>query len=215
MSESVKKTFIDTLSSAFKALKVRWDKTPIETEDQFIDFVHTRTSFISQTTLHGYLKARMGTKYRDHFTNPDFAPVIRVASIKVFASCLGDMTIYAVARLVTEGGLSQAKAEKLAIHIHDLGLKNYIKGHDKKALEKGTRTEFSARVKLTNWSDMAQEDNAFSRSREDLVKFAPVVDDFKELDSEIVQNSIKFKWNNVRQDFDKRLDSVSVVKNCK
>jgi len=215
MSETVKKSFLDSIASVFKALKIRWDSSPIETVDSFIDFVHTRTSYISQTTLHGYLKARMGTKYRDHFQNPDFAPIIRVSSIKVFASCLGDMTIHAVARLHTEGGITKAQAQKLAGIIFEKGLNHYVKGDDRKSLEKDTLKNFQSRIKLTKWEDMARDNSAFDRSQKDLIKFAPVVDDFKEQDSEIVENSIKFKWNNVVNDFEKRLNAPGVAQDLK
>jgi hypothetical protein len=38
-----------------------------------------------------------------------------------------------------------------------------------------------------------------------LLRYAPIVDEFKELDREIVRNSIRFRWRDVRAQLRRRL----------
>ena len=52
---------------------------------------------------------------------------------------------------------------------------------------------------------------AFDGSVRDLIRFAPVVDEFKALDEEIVTNSIRFRWLDVKQQLKKRLNAAGVA----
>ena len=42
----------------------RLDKSRIDNLASLIDFIHTRAAYVAQTSLYGYLKTRMGTRYR-------------------------------------------------------------------------------------------------------------------------------------------------------
>ena len=48
------------------------------------------------------------------------------------------------------------------------------------------------------------------RSRSALLKWAPVVEEFKIQDAEIVSNSINFKWLRVCQEFEKLMDFENI-----
>jgi hypothetical protein len=43
------------------------------------------------------------------------------------------------------------------------------------------------------------------------VRWAPIAAELKQFDSEIVENSIKFKWRDTRRDFERRLDAAAVA----
>ena len=52
---------------------------------------------------------------------------------------------------------------------------------------------------------------AFAGSIDDLIRNAPVVDEFKALDAPIVRNSIRFRWRDVREELRRRLDAAAVA----
>jgi hypothetical protein len=60
------------------------------------------------------------------------------------------------------------------------------------------------------WANAAKGEAAFSGSAGDLIRFAPIIEEFKKLDEEIVRNSIRFRWLDVRAQLKKRLDAGSV-----
>ena len=66
--------------------------------------------------------------------------------------------------------------------------------------------EFDKHLNRNNWSVTDDSHVSFSASRSALLKWAPVVEEFKIQDEEIVSNSIHFKWLRVCQEFEKLTD---------
>ena len=60
--------------------------------------------------------------------------------------------------------------------------------------------DFQKRLKEINW-DLYHQDNPFYNSSQALYKWAPISENLKILDKEIVLNSIKLKWNLVENEF--------------
>ncbi|MCY4326121.1 MAG: hypothetical protein OXC53_00830, partial [Rhodobacteraceae bacterium] len=60
------------------------------------------------------------------------------------------------------------------------------------------------------WGNIGIGEGAFSRSPVALAECSPVSDEFKKLDREIVMNSVRFRWNDVREQLAKRLDGDSI-----
>ena len=71
---------------------------------------------------------------------------------------------------------------------------------------------FEQRLRETDWAAATASDVAFSLSPADLTRFAPVVDEFKKLDRNIVATSIGNKWREVRTVFRDRAvpDSIAI-----
>jgi hypothetical protein len=63
------------------------------------------------------------------------------------------------------------------------------------------------RVARTDWLAVGNDEAAFTESPAGLVRWAPVMDELKELDEEIVLNSVRFRWQEVRRDFARDLDT--------
>lgn len=196
--------FTDFFSSAMKAIAIRFKATPIASSEDLVDFVHTRSSYISQTALYGYLKARIGTRYRLLFDDPVFSQAVRASAVKVFLSCLSDLTIYTVARANRSGVLSVAEADALARFCFESAAQRALFDTPDEMIPKDARSVFDARLARTNWAAHAVGLAAFKPSEIDLVLHAPVIDEFKELDREIVENSIRLRWADVREQFLKR-----------
>ena len=69
---------------------------------------------------------------------------------------------------------------------------------------------FEARIKQTHWPNAAIGENAFTSSPKALLDSAPIADELKEQDVEIVTNSIRFRWRDVREQLRKRIDRDAI-----
>ena len=200
------------LPGPLKALAERFDRSPIDSVETLTHFVQTRSAYVAQTALYGYLKTRMGTRYRDLFQDEVFAGSIRLAAIRVFVSSLGDLTVFAVAVARERGELGADEAAALARGCFDEAMRRVLDGEDPGAIPMDMAADFHGRVEAVRWRDAAAGENAFAGSAADLVRFAPVIDEFKELDSEIVSNSIRFRWRDVRAQFRRRVDGPALCR---
>ena len=207
---SVLNFLLSLLPSSLGSLRERFDTSPIGSVDRLTHFVHTRSAYVAQTSLHGYLKARMGTSYRYFFTDDDFSRSIRIASIRVFLSCLADLTIFAVAFTARRGTVDSGAAASLAEHCYRDAAHRCLAPSDWRHAPKEVEQAFARRAALTNWHAAADGEAAFSQSARDLVQMAPVVDEFKNSDAPIVTNSIRFRWQDVRRQFRKRADPALI-----
>ena len=198
------------LPKALKALTIRFERGPIGTVEALTEFVRTRASYVAQTSLYGYLKTRMGTQYRDFFEDDSFSVSIRIAAANLFVSCLGDLTIYAIAIAARRGGLSPPEAAALAGHCFARGMERALADLPPDLLPADPVGAFASRSAGTHWENAAEGTGAFAGSERDIVRFAPVVDEFKALDEEIVSNSLRFRWRDIREQLRKRLDAEQV-----
>ena len=81
---------------------VRFDKSPIQTLDSLVEFIQSRAAYVAQTALYGYLKTRMGTRFRVIFEDDEFAPSINNAKWSTYGACLSDLTVFAAATVGAE-----------------------------------------------------------------------------------------------------------------
>ena len=193
-----------------KVWRIRFDKSPIKRIPQLADFVSTRSAYVAQTSLFGYLKTRMGREYVEIFTDEKFLPSIQYAKWRVYGACLSDLTIFATALVAYRSDLGHENTVALAKQLHDLCVVNTFKGEFAEQCHDITDSEFKARATKTIWANSAIGDTAFSLSPVILIESAPVTHEFKDLDCEIVTNSIKLRWADVRNQLTKRLDSAAV-----
>ncbi len=202
---------VSRLKKPIMALGVRFDRSPISSVDTLSEFVQTRSSYIAQTSLYGYLKTRMGTQYRDRFQDDVFAKSMRMSAVRLFASCLADLTVFAVALTNERRQMEHGTAEAIACRCFDRALHRALDENDRTFISDDVCQAFAARAKSTIWPNAANADSAFEASCADLIRLAPVVDEFKKQDGEIVTNSIRFRWRDVREQLRKRLDADAVV----
>ncbi len=201
---------LNTLSSFKRTFGIRFDRGPIGTVDDLAFFVQTRSSYIAQTALYGYLKTRMGTRFRAMFEDDVFSAAIRSAAVKLFVSCLGDLTIFTAGHAASAIGMTPGDAEALARKCFRRGLEGGLKDLNPEDILEDALAIFDRRVTTTDWSAVAEGEAAFAGSAADLVRFAPVIDEFKDLDREIVTNSIRFRWHDVRTQARKRIDPAAI-----
>ncbi len=103
-------------------------------------------------------------------------------------------------------------AAELAAHIYNSGLSEGLEDVPSDERPTGAEAAFLDRAATADWMQMTEGRAAFRGSEGDLIRFAPVIDQYKELDSEIVTNSIRFRWNDVRNQLRKRIDPAAVTR---
>jgi hypothetical protein len=200
-------------------LTVRRESGPIATVDALAHFVSTRAAYTAQKTLYGYLKTRMGTRYPSVFENEDFIASIDIAKLHVYAACLADLALFAAWRTGAGAGpsLDAERCGALALACFRRGLADNAAASAPAGAPVGAfspaevEADFRRRLAFWDWSDGPKGAEIFSESPAALVRWAPIAPELKQHDQEIVENSIRFKWREVRADLDRRLDADAVA----
>ena len=71
----------------------------INNEDDLINFIKEKSAFVTQSTLYGYLKTRMGLKQNMMFTDDIFIESVNKAKWNIFSEAVTDLTFFAVSYL--------------------------------------------------------------------------------------------------------------------
>ena len=168
----------------------------INSKEDLQNFIQERSAHVTQTTLYGYLKTRIGTRFAIMVEDEKFSKSINIAKWNIYMAALSDLTLYVFSYLVDTKNLKHNDAEEIFISIIKNELKN---GLDEKIFE-NSKHQFVLRLKSINLKKFHLE-NPFSQSSLALYNWSPIADDLKVLDKEIVLNSIKLKWNIVENEF--------------
>ena len=168
----------------------------INSKEDLENFVQERSAHVAQTTLYGYLKTRIGTRYALMVEDEKFTESINIAKWNIYVAAISDLTFYVFSYLIDKKNLKENDSEKIFLNILDKEFKN---GLDKKIYE-NAKNEFIVKAKGINWHNYHLS-NPFKESGLALYKWSPIADNLKILDKEIVLNSIKLKWNLVENDF--------------
>ena len=78
----------------FSLFKAFIPKKKIQNLDDLENFIQTKSAWVSQVTLYGYLKTRMGTRYVLHFENDEFMSSVNLAKWNIYAVALQDLTFF-------------------------------------------------------------------------------------------------------------------------
>lgn len=191
-------------------LSVRRESGPIADVDGLFHFVRTRSALVSQKKLYGYLKERMGISYPKMFEDEAMARSIDVAKMHVYAAALSDLTVHAVGH-VAVAGLEPGAHRALAKACYLDGIEAFREQAPDDRAVREWRDAFDRRLDETLWENVVAGGSAFSASPKALIRWAPIADEHKRYDREIVENSIRFAWNEIREDMRNRLDPAAVA----
>ena len=171
----------------------------IKNLEQVKNFIQEQSAQVSQMTLYGYLKTRMGAKHVLMFEDKDFLNSINIAKWHIYAASLTDCTFFCFSYLYKERNFSKTEeANRIFFEILNTEKAN---GMNLDAYENATR-EFNSRYQQINWSDYSVL-KPFEYSGNELYRWSPIAEELKKLDKKIVINSMFLKWNNVKDDFKK------------
>ena len=179
----------------------------IKSLDQLKNFIQEQSSQVTQMTLYGYLKTRMGAKHVLMFEEEEYLKSINLAKWNIYSIALIDCVFYCSSFLYNTKKLKNIEISKnIFYEIIEIERGN---GMSQKICEEAKK-EFDTRYNEINWTSHFS-DNPFKNSSTALYDWAPVADELKKLDKQIVINSMMLKWHNVQLDFKKKTDEFEEV----
>ena len=174
-------------------------------------FLRTRASHVAQTSLYGYLKTRAGTRFPEMFENEGILMSMNMAKWQIWLACLSDLTVYTGGLIAARTGRSNADIQALLADVTDTIL-NDVGTPDEAAEEYPDTCEaLRIRIRNTDYATIADDESAFTQSPETLYHWAPIADELKGRDKEIVINSIRFRWQEVRRSVRKLLQAEALL----
>ena len=181
----------------FSLLKAFLPKKKIKNIEDLKEFIQKKSSWISQVTLYGYLKTRMGTKYVLHFDDEIFLSSINKAKWNIYSIALQDLTFYTLSYLNVYYNYNETSK---ASEIYEEIIYNEItNGMPEEVALKG-KEKFKERLQKINWKEYYKS-WPFNESALALYEWAPIAEELKTLDRKIVLNSMILKWENVQEEF--------------
>ena len=186
----------DVRDYVFPIKKITNKFKKINSKKDLKNFIQERSAHVTQTTLYGYIKTRIGSRYAMMFEDEVFLKSINLAKWNIYMAALTDCTFYVFSYLVDKKNLKQNDALEIFIEIISNERNN---GLEDEIFEK-TKLAFSQKLKEINWK-LYHQDDPFKNSGMSLLKWSPIAENLKVFDKEIVLNSIKLKWNLVENEF--------------
>ena len=176
-------------------------KKKINSFDELEQFIQTKSAWVSQVTLYGYLKTRIGTRYVLHFENDEFMKSVNLAKWNIFAVALQDLTFFTFSYLKTNFNVKEVnKAKEIFFKILDDETSNLMPLEIIEIAKKS----FNERFEKINWENYFS-DVPFNQSALSLYEWAPIAENLKLLDRKIVLNSVILKWDIIKKEFEDRI----------
>ena len=189
-------TLKDVRNYVFPIKKITSQFKSIKSKEDLKNFIQERSAHVTQTTLYGYIKTRIGSRYAMMFEDEIFSNSINIAKWNIYLSALSDCTLYVFSYLIDKKNLKQNDAEEIFNNIAEKEIENGLK----KNICDDAKIDFKQRMETVDWNKYYL-DNPFKNSGLALYKWSPIADNLKILDKQIVLNSIKLKWNLVENEF--------------
>jgi hypothetical protein len=177
-------------------------KQPITKQSELVGFMHRNASFVSQVTLLTYIKARAGTQYPKLFENPKYLRSIEIARSYLYASCVADLAFY----VINEHCLNDI--QKKAIHYILSNLVDEVFSfakRDETIIKQSGEMKKQCKKNLKTLRREAMDHKLFKMSSDTFFRWAPMAEEFKKDDEEIMRNSIHFRWIEVRRELRERI----------
>jgi len=183
-------------------LKYFKPKNKINNYRDLKEFIQNKSAWVSQVTLYGYLKTRMGAKYVLMFEDEIFLGSINKAKWNIYVAALQDLSFYTISYLKDIRNLHDTeKAKELFYEILDQEQKNEM---PKDVYEKA-KNEFDKRYKEIHWNKH-HNSLPFNTSALALYEWSPIAEELKTLDKKIVLNSMILKWDNIKKEFEELIN---------
>ena len=185
----------------FGLFKAFIPKKKIGSLDDIEEFIQSKSAWVSQVTLYGYLKTRMGTRYVLHFENDEFMKSVNLAKWNIYAVALQDLTFFIFSFLKSQTNYQDMdKAKEIFLKILDDEISNQMPLN----IIDEAKKNFNERFQNVNWN-VYFNDLPFNSSALSLYQWAPISDELKTLDRKIVLNSVILKWDIVKKEFKERI----------
>ena len=188
---------VEKITSYFKSIKSKSDLQK---------FIQQRSAHVTQTTLFGYLKTRIGVKFTAMVDDEIFSKSINIAKWNIYMVAIADFTFYTFSYLISEKNLKENDCKEIYLDIIE---KEKANGLSDEIFLKA-KQEFLNRHEKIDFNQYFL-DNPFKESCLALYNWAPIADELKTLDKEIVLNSMRLKWNLKIDEFKKLTKNLNFI----
>ena len=185
---------VEKVTSYFKSIKSKKDLQK---------FIQQRSAHVTQTTLYGYLKTRIGVKFTAMVEDDVFSKSINIAKWNIYMTAIADCSLYVFSYLIVEKNLKENDCKEIYLDIIENEKENGLTDE----IYQRAKQEFSNRYDKINFNKYYLE-NPFKESCLALYNWAPIADELKTLDKEIVLNSMRLKWNLKIEEFKKLTENL-------
>ena len=103
----------------FPIKKITGKFKSISSKEDLKDFIQARSAHVTQTTLYGYLKTRMGHKFTLMVDDEKFSKSINFAKWNIYMVALADCAFYTFSYLVVEKNLKENDCKDIYLNIID------------------------------------------------------------------------------------------------
>lgn len=176
----------------------------IKSKEDLQKFIQQRSAHVTQTTLYGYLKTRIGVKFTAMVDDDVFSKSINIAKWNIYVIAIADCAFYTFSYLISEKNLKKNDCKEVYLDIIE---KEKSNGLSDEVYQKAKK-EFLIRYEKIDFRKYYLE-NPFKESCIALYNWAPIADELKVLDKEIVLNSMRLKWNLKIDEFKKLTKNLS------
>ena len=185
---------VEKVTSYFKSINSKKDLQK---------FIQQRSAHVTQTTLYGYLKTRIGVKFTAMVEDDVFSKSINIAKWNIYMTAIADCTFYVFSYLITEKNLKENDCKEIYLDIIENEKANGLTDE----IYQRAKQEFLNRHDKIDFNKYYLE-NPFEKSCLALYNWAPIADELKTLDKEIVLNSMRLKWNLKIEEFKKLTENL-------
>ena len=185
---------VEKVTSYFKSIKSKKDLQK---------FIQQRSAHVTQTTLYGYLKTRIGVKFTAMVEDDVFSKSINIAKWNIYMTAIADCSLYVFSYLIVEKNLKENDCKEIYLDIIENEKENGLTDD----IYQRAKQEFLNRYDKIDF-DKYYLENPFKESCLALYNWAPIADELKTLDKEIVLNSMRLKWNLKIEEFKKLTENL-------
>ena len=177
-------------------------KQKIRNIDDLKNFIQRKSAWVSQETLYGYLKTRMGAKYILMFEDEIFLGSINKAKWNIYAVALQDLTFYCLSYLKNNLNFDQTSKAK---DIYEEILNEEKNNQMPSDIVENSLKKFNERLEKIDWQKY-HLNLPFNESALALYEWSPIAEELKTLDRKIVLNSMILKWDNIKKEFEELIN---------
>ena len=148
------------------------------------------------------IKARAGTQYPKLFENTEYLESIEIARSHLYTSCVADLVFY----VINGHCLNDIKRKHIQFILSNLidEVFSFAKC-DKNIFKEFDEMKKQCKEHLKTLEGDAINHKLFKISSDTFFRWAPMAEDFKQEDEEIMRNSIHFRWIEVRREVRDRI----------
>jgi hypothetical protein len=132
-----------------------------------------------------------------------FSKSINIAKWNIYMTAIADCSLYVFSYLIAEKNLKENDCKEIYLDIIENEKENGLTDE----IYQRAKQEFLNRYDKINFNKYYTE-NPFKESCLALYNWAPIADELKTLDKEIVLNSMRLKWNLKIEEFKKLTENL-------